>query len=177
MPDTIRTSGGSARPRLGGFRATDALAAFAMALTSGSLAPAHAEELPLFDLRYLARDAYHGFGSHELAILIPMLGLVAFAAVTAVLLVRARARAARVESVSRDEIAGLRDRLDRAQALLLSERQVFVDWPAASENPGIEGDPDILGVPAPHRVLAFGSWLDAAKATEMEHAVEALCAM
>jgi len=174
MPDTIRRSGGSAHPRLGGFRAADALAAAAMALTSGLLAPAHAEELPLFDLRYLALDAYHGFGSHELAILIPMLGLVAFAAVTAVLLVRARARAARVESVSRDEIAGLRDRLDRAQALLLSERQVFVDWPAASENPGIEGDPDILGVPAPHRVLAFGSWLDAAKATEMEHAVEAL---
>ena len=130
MPDTIRRSGGSARPRQGGFRAASVLAAGAMALPSGSLAPAHAEELPLFDLHYLALDASHGFGGHELAILVPMLGLVVFASVTAVMLMRTRARATRVESVSRDEIAGLRDRLDRAQALLLSERQVIIDWPA-----------------------------------------------
>ncbi len=176
MPDTIRNGGGCARPRQRGFRAAGVVAAGvgAMALLAGWLAPAHAEAQAVVDLHALALDAYRGFGSHELAILIPMLGLVAFAAVTAVLLVRARRRAARLESVTRDEIAGLRDRLDRAQALLLSERQVIVDWPAASENPGIEGDPDILGVREPHRVLAFGSWLDAAKATEMEHAVEAL---
>jgi signal transduction histidine kinase len=178
MPDTIRRSGGSARPRRGGFRAASVLAVFvaalAMALPGGLPATAHAQELPLFDLHYLALDASHGFGGHELTILVPMLGLVVFASVTAVMLMRTRARATRVESVARDEIAGLRDRLDRTQALLLSERQVIVDWPAASEHPGIEGDPEILGVSEPHRVLAFGSWLDAAKATEMEHAVDAL---
>jgi hypothetical protein len=135
------------------------------ALLGGALTPARADEQPLFALHALAVDAYRGFGSHELAVLIPMLGLIAFAAVTAVLLVRTRARAARLESAARDEIAGLRDRLDRAQALLLAEPQVIVDWPAASENPGIEGEPDILGVGEPHRVLAFGSWLDAAKAS------------
>ena len=50
----------------------------------------------------------------------------------------------------------------------------MVDWPAASDEPSIEGDPAIVGVSAPHRVLAFGSWLDAGKARAMEQAVEAL---
>ena len=60
-----------------------------------------------------------------------MLGLVLFAVVTAIMLVRARARWARLETSSRDEIATLRSDLDRANALLLSEPQVMVDWPAA----------------------------------------------
>jgi len=175
MPDTIRASGGSAHPRRCGFVKAQWLATWATALLGGGLvAPAHADEQPFFALHTLVIDAYRGFGSHELAVLIPVLGLIAFAAVTAVLLVRTRARAARLDSAARDEIAELRDRVDRAQALLLAERQVIVDWPAASENPGIEGDPDILGVDEPHRVLAFGSWLDAAKASQMERAVDAL---
>jgi signal transduction histidine kinase len=175
MPDTIRASGGSAHPRQRGFLTAGWRAAGATALLGGgSLAPAHADEQPLLPLHALALDAYRGFGSHELAVLIPMLGLVAFAAVTAILLVRTRARAARIESAARDEIAGLRDGLDRAQAMLLAERQIIVDWPAASEHPGIEGEPEILGVSEAHRVLAFGSWLDAARASEMERAVEAL---
>ena len=57
---------------------------------------------------------------------------------------------------------------------MLSEPQVVVDWPAASDLPSIDGDPAVVGVTAPHRVLAFGSWLDAGKAGAMEHAVEAL---
>jgi signal transduction histidine kinase len=50
----------------------------------------------------------------------------------------------------------------------------MVDWPAASDEPNIEGDPAIVGVSAPHRVLAFGSWLDAGRAAAMEQAVEML---
>ena len=82
--------------------------------------------------------------------------------------------AARLEAWSRDEIANLRDELDRANALLLSEPQVVVDWPAGSDEPTIDGDPGIFGVAASHRVLAFGSWLDPGKAAAMEHAVDAL---
>ena len=58
-----------------------------------------------------------------------------FAVVTAIMLVRTRARAARLEAWSRDEIARLRDELDRANALMLSEPQVVVDWPAGSDEP------------------------------------------
>ena len=50
----------------------------------------------------------------------------------------------------------------------------MVDWPPRSDEPSIEGDPAVVGVSAPHRVLAFGSWLHAGKASAMEQAVEAL---
>ena len=50
----------------------------------------------------------------------------------------------------------------------------MVDWPAGSDEPAIDGDPAVVGVPASHRVLAFGAWLDAGKASAMERAVEAL---
>src|SRR5579863_5374031 len=114
------------------------------------------------------------FDRHEIAILLPMIGLIVFAVLTAIMLVRTRRRTARLEGASRDEIIGLNDRLDRANALLLSERQVLVDRLAASDRPSIEGDLELLGVAEPHRVLAFGSWLDAEQASEMERAVGAL---
>jgi signal transduction histidine kinase len=94
--------------------------------------------------------------------------------VTAIMLVRTRTRAARSEAWSGDQIAVLRNALDRANALLLSEPQVMVDWLAASDEPIFDGDPALVGVSAPHRVLAFGSWLEPAGARAMEHAVEAL---
>ena len=68
----------------------------------------------------------------------------------------------------------LRSVLDRADALFASEPQIMIDWPAASDEPGIEGDPGIVGVSEPHRVLAFGSSLDAGRASTMEKAVDAL---
>ena len=108
--------------------------------------------------------------------LVVVLGLVLFAVVTAIMLVRARTRWTRLETFSRDEIAALRSDLDRANALLFSEPQVMVDWPAGSDEPSIDGDPGIVGVAAPHRVLAFGSWLEAGKAFAMEQAVEACAA-
>ena len=49
-----------------------------------------------------------------------------------------------------------------------------MEWPAGSDEPDIVGDPRIVGASTPHRVLAFGTWLDADKAPAMEHAVEAL---
>jgi signal transduction histidine kinase len=89
-------------------------------------------------------------------------------------LLRTGSRLQRLEASAHDEVAGLRGDLDRANALLLSEPQVMVDWPAASDQPSIEGDPALVGVGAPHRVLAFGSWLDPQRASAMEKAVEAL---
>jgi len=68
----------------------------------------------------------------------------------------------------------LRADLDHADALLRSDPQLVVDWPAASDDPTIEGDPAIVGASARHRVLAFGTWLDAGNAQALEHAVEAL---
>jgi signal transduction histidine kinase len=165
MPDTIRRSGGYARPWLGGFP---------VAIGFVSPLPAHAEEQPGLVLHELVLGASRSIDSHEIAVLVLLVGLLLFAVVTAIMLLRARVRSTRLEASSHDEIAALRAGLDRANALLLSEPQVMVDWPAASDEPTIEGDPAVVGASAPYRVLAFGSWLDGAKATAMEQAVEAL---
>jgi signal transduction histidine kinase len=166
MPDTIRRRGGFARPWRGGF----GVAAAAAMLSSF---PARAEA-PRLVLQELVLEASRSIDSHQIAVLVLLLGLLLFAVVTATLLLRGRARAARLEASAHDEIVALRAGLDRANALLLSEPQVMVDWPAGSDEPSIDGDPAVVGVSAPHRVLAFGSWLDPAKATAMEQAVEAL---
>ncbi len=170
MPETIRTSGGCAHPWRGGFLATG----FALAIGPLSLRPARADEPPALALHQLVIGASHSIDRHEIVVLALMAGLLLFAVVTAILLVRSRARSVRVELASQDEIVALRADLDRANALLRSEPQVVVDWPAATDEPGIEGDPAVVGVSEPHRVLAFGTWLDAGKAHAMEEAVEAL---
>ena len=174
MPDTIRRGGGYARPWCGGFP----LAVYVNVCVSLGIVvlslPARADEPQKLVLHELVAGATRSIDRHEVAALVLFVGLVMFAAVTAIMLLRTRTRLARLEASSHDEIAALRTGLDRANALLLSEPQVMVDWPAASDEPTIEGDPAVVGAPAPHRVLAFGSWLDATRATAMEQAVEAL---
>jgi signal transduction histidine kinase len=169
MPDTIRRGGGCARPWFGGL-------ASAICANLGVIlaAPARADEPPKLMLHELVAGATRSIDRHEVATLVLLVGLVLFAVVTAILLLRTRARLARLETSSHDEITALRTGLDRANALLLSEPQVMVDWPAASDEPTIEGDPAVVGASAPHRVLAFGSWLDPVRASAIEQAVEAL---
>jgi signal transduction histidine kinase len=169
MPDTIRISGGCAHPRQNGF-VTSVVAAAGVALP----APAHADQHPALALHELVLTAQDSIDRHEIAVLVLVLGLLFFTVVTAIMLLRTRARAGRLESWSRDEIAALHNDLDRTNALLLSEPQVMVDWRAASDEPSIDGDPAIVGVAAPHRVLAFGTWLEPGRARVMEQAVEAL---
>ena len=142
MPDTIRRSGGYARPWRGG-----------LPLAIGIVAPltAHADESPRLALHELVVGASHSIDSHEVAALVLLVGLLVFSVVTAIMLLRARARSAHLEISAHDQIAALRAALDRANALLLTEPQVMVDWPAASDEPVIDGDPAVVGVSAPHR--------------------------
>jgi signal transduction histidine kinase len=173
MPNTIRIgrSYGQRRCVQGIFEFLAFVGAF-----SGAFLPraASAAEQPSLALQELVLTAHRSIDQHAIAFLALIVGVVLFAVVTAIMLVRSRARVARLEGWSRDEIARLRDEVDRANALMLSEPQVMVDWPAGSDEPSIDGDPATLGVSASHRVLAFGSWLDAGKASAMERAVEAL---
>jgi hypothetical protein len=165
MPDTIRRSGGFARPWLGGF---------ALAIAVGFPVCVRAEEPPRLALHELVLGASHSIGSHEVAALALLVGLLLFSVVTANMLLRARARWARLERSAQENNAALRAELDRANALLASEPQVIVDWPAASDEPSIEGDPAIVGVAALDQVLAFGAWLEPAKAGAMERSIELL---
>ncbi|HLN09540.1 MAG TPA: PAS-domain containing protein, partial [Xanthobacteraceae bacterium] len=110
---------------------------------------------------------------HELAALTLALGAICFAVVTAIVRVRSHVRAARADACARSKIAKLTDDLDRAHALAFSEPQVVITWAAADDEPEIFGDHNIVS-PTPRRTVAFGTWLDAARALAMELAVEAL---
>ncbi len=169
MPDQLRTSRNHVYPWQSGL-----LAAIGVASPVMSSSPVPADHRPALALHELVTGAARSIDRHEIAALVLVIGLLTFAVVTAILLVRSRARSARLETSAQDEIAVLRASLDRANALLQSEPQVVVDWAAASDQPEIGGDPAVVGVAALHRVLAFGTWLDAAKAQAMERAVSAL---
>src|SRR5271155_4866381 len=168
MPDTIRAS------RSYALRYMQGIGGFLAAIGVAAPLPAGAAEPPSLALHELVLSAQDSIDRHQLAFLAVVVGVMLFAVVTAVLLVRTRARAGRLGAWSRHEIARLRDDVDRANALLRSEPQLMVYWPAGSDEPSIDGDLAVAGVSAPHRVLAFGSWLEAAQASAMERAVEVL---
>jgi signal transduction histidine kinase len=114
-------------------------------------------------------------GPYETAALALTLGVILFAVVTAIMLVRTRARAQANEAAARAEIVALKADLDRANTLLLSEPQVIVAWPAGEEEPEVLGDTSIISrVPVPRRALAFGTWLEPDKAHALENAVASL---
>jgi len=122
MPDTIRSSGCYARPWLCGFSSAIGLAMAA--------APVRAEQPPKLVLHEFVQGATRSIDHHEVAAIVLLAGLLLFAVVTAILLLRTRSRLMRLEMSSHDEIVALRSDLDRANALLFSEPQVMVDWPA-----------------------------------------------
>jgi signal transduction histidine kinase len=177
MPDAIRITGGSLRahPRRGAFRIAAAIVSAAVCIAASPARPDDtAPALPGSTLEaYFA--AFLQLDRHELAALALTLGILCFAVVTAILLVRTRQRLGDAEAAARDERIAARAAIDRAYTLLMSEPQVLIAWAAASEEPEIIGDPSLVaGADAPHRLLAFGTWLAPAAAGDMEHAVDAL---
>jgi signal transduction histidine kinase len=164
----IRSTGvvRSADPlRCGWFAASGALWPASAAAASAS------DDMPV-DL-YLS--AFARLESHELAALALTLGVVLFAVVTSIMLVRTRQRAASTEAEARREIDKLTAEADRVNALLLSEPQIVVAWAAGSDEPDIVGDVTIVTqATMPQRVLAFGSWLPSDQAQLIENSVEKL---
>src|SRR5262249_60884976 len=74
---------------------------------------------------------------------------------------------------ARGEALASKPAIDRAYALLLSEPQILVVWPAAADEPEIIGDPGL--VTATHAgVLEFGAWLEPDTARDMDQSVDAL---
>src|SRR5260370_21244221 len=168
MPDRIRASWRCAQRRR---RVIGRLAGAIGAMASS---PAGAAEQPALALHELMLDTHRGIAQHEIAFLALTTGVVLFAVVTAIMLVCARTRAARVEAWARDQNARLREEIDRANALLLSEPQIVIDWPAGSDYPSLAADPSLIGLSRPHQLLVFASWLESRQAAVMERAVEAL---
>ena len=134
-------------------------------------ARAEASSQPLAD--YL--DAFAALDRHELAALTLTLGVILFAVVTAIVLLRTRTRpAAGAGGARRRDHRPARGARPRRRAAACPSRNIVV-WPAGADEPDIIGDAALVTRTAvPHRVLAFGSWLEPDKAQAMEHAVDAL---
>ena len=157
MPDAIRATVESveAHPQRGGFRAAIlrcSLRCSAGLLSArGGLLAERSPPMPALRAAdgapgtleaYLA--AFLALDRHELAALALTLGILCFAVVTAILLVRTRARLADTEAAARDEGIAAKAAVDRAYALLLAEPQILVAWAAGSDDPEIIGDPALV---------------------------------
>ena len=172
MPETIRATNERlrSRPKRGGF-----LAAYVVANLGIVLAPARADAQPLAAFLDSLRHAATAIAHQQIATLALTVGLICFAALATVMLVRARKAAARIEMTSHHEIETRNAEIDELKALLLSEPQVLVAWAAGADEPEIFGDTGlIISGPAPQRMLAFGSWLEAAAAQRLEQSVAEL---
>ena len=162
------------RTRYGGIRAALAVAAPSAILPVhlARAAEATGRSEPSTFEAYVA--ALLSLDRHEIAALTLTLGVLCFAVVTAILLVRTRGRLAEVEASARDESATSKAAIDRAYALLLSEQQILVAWAAGTDEPEIIGDPTLVtAADTPQRVLAFGTWLEPETAGDMERSVDA----
>ena len=115
----------------------------------------------------------------EFAALTTALSLVGFTVAAAILLMRTRIRATRIELRLRSDIADLQVQADRLRALLFAEPQILIAWAAGDHRPQISGDASLLisqdgRSNSPQRILAFGTWLPPEPALQMDHAVDAL---
>ena len=110
----------------------------------------------------------------EFAALTTALSLLGFTVVAAILLMRTRIRASRVELNLRSDIADLQVQADRLRALLFAEPQILIAWAAGDNRPQISGDTSLLISQdvlsnSPQRILAFGTWLPPEPALQMDH--------
>jgi PAS domain-containing protein len=160
MPETIRVNGRRLScPRRGRFLAV----ALGLSIPAAA-ANAAPLETPLATLASLSQQ--------EITALTLTLGLLCFSVVTAIMLVRNRARAAQAESAARDAMSDLRATYERTRALLMSEPQVLVAWDSGGGAPEIVGDGNLI-VPgaASGGVLAFATWLEPGVAADLDAAV------
>src|SRR6188508_1033573 len=170
MPEIIRAENERlrSRPRRGGF-----LASQLAILMAGSSRPAYAQDPGGLIEPWLAAAA--SLTGQEIAGLTLTLGLLAVAVVTAIMLVRTRARAAHAETLAHESAAVLRADMERLRAVLLSEPQILFVWSAAEQRPDVTGDAAGLvpGMTA-EQLLDFDTWLEPAVGHDLREAVAGL---
>lgn len=182
MPEAIRVTGGGfgAHPRRSRFRV-----AFAAALCVCKPGTIYAQNTMGDDFlrssasQSSALDSYLGtianLDRYHITAVALSFGILCFAVVTSIMLVRTRRRLAAAETAARDDIMAARAESDRVNALLRSDPQVLVTWAAAADEPEIIGDTSLVtGADAPLNLLTFGDWLAPEQARIMERLVEQL---
>jgi signal transduction histidine kinase len=167
MPETIRTADGGQRscPWRGGI-----LAAFVSVELSGAFAPAVARADGVSPVAFAFPTLTHD----QISIVALILGLVCFGLLATLVLLRTRRSAGESERYAVEERSALRAECDRLRALLTAEPQVLLAWQAGVDIPDIIGDASLVMEGPPQRILAFGAWLGAASAQQVEYAVDAL---
>lgn len=124
----------------------------------------------------LAQAPLHAIGDNSgLLGLSLTVGLLLITTVTALLHLTGRKAWLARETVLTQELARAHARLDRAQIFLAAEKQITVAWGDPSRDPDIEGELSLVtDLPAPRRVLGFGSWLAPETAQQLDRSVERL---
>ncbi len=176
MPDMIRTTGiGSNFDRRGRCGSVCSAATFGVILVPLFLAgPVLAQEPSPVALGFAYVEAIRNFDDHELAGLALFLGVVIFAVVTAVMLVRTRERLRVQRDRARAEAAAFEGEIDRLFGLLLSEPQVIVTWNCDAA-PQVIGDPTIVAPEfSADRILDYAAWLRPEQAFQLESAIDRL---
>lgn len=102
-------------------------------------------------------------------------GITGAAILSAILLIRERARTAAENVEFRSRVAELDTALQRSEALLNTREQRIVVWSGETQKPEIVGELDVPGIPADRATfLAFGRWLVPGSAAMLERAITAL---
>ena len=162
MPDMIRATGrfrATGRghsDRRGGF-ALRLAAAVALSMLDGMLATATRAQDTTSSIPGLAYvEAIWALDEHQLAGLALFFGVLFFAVVTAIMLVRTRERLRDERARSRAEVASLDGEIDRLYGLLLAEPQVIIAWNRGAA-PEVIGDPSIVAPKVTRgRSISFG---------------------
>jgi signal transduction histidine kinase len=152
--------------------AARAIVALVAVTSLGGQASAQDDDPLFLGVAYV--EAIRNLDAHELAGLALFFGVVVFAVVTAVTLVRTRERLRIERERSRAEAAALEGEIDRLVSLLLAEPQVIIAWDRGGK-PQVIGDPCAI---APDltidRIMTFAAWLRPEQALQLESAVERL---
>jgi signal transduction histidine kinase len=139
----------------------------------GLTGEAAAESDPIM-LGHAYLEALKSLDQHELAGLALFIGVLFFAVVSAVLLVRTHDRLGAQRARAATAVAALAGEIDRLYDLILSEPQVVVGW-NHNAAPEIIGDP---GIVAPNltadQVLTFATWLRPEQALHLESHIDRL---
>jgi signal transduction histidine kinase len=174
MPDLIRASGMGMPPH---GRRCAMLAAYCVPCTCAifvSLTGEAAAEGDPIALGLAYVEALKSLDQHELAGLALFIGVLFFAVVSAVLLVRTYERLGAQRARTDAEVAALAAEIERLYDLLLSEPQVVVAW-NHNAVPEIIGDPAIIAPDiAADQLLTFATWLRPEQALHLESHVDRL---
>jgi signal transduction histidine kinase len=171
MPDMIRAN---RIDFLSDGRASMASLMAGLAVVPLLAGPARAQDGSPLVLGLAYMDAIRNLDGHELAGLALFFGVLFFAVVTAIMLVRTRERARIERAEARAEAAALDGEIERLYGLLLAEPQVIVAWNRGTV-PELIGDPSII---APELtadgIMTYATWLRPEQAFLLDAAVERL---